>query len=189
MKTTSKEEIKALFPELDLVNNKELVDKACAIWKEAFEAGIWDDIMKPQFATLAPNVSLVNHTRTIIRNSVNMAENVKEAYGYKVDMDVLIISIVLHDVCKIVENDPGEVEGTCVKNNMGKTYQHGFMSGYYAQKYDFPEEIVATVIAHAGASKVIPRTIEGLILYYNDVADADIHFLISGAKLILDTRK
>lgn len=180
-------EIEKLFPELAEVKNADLRKAACEIWVEAFANSSWENIEDAQFATRAPGVALVKHTENVAANAIAVAKNVMEKYGYKIDMDVLILSAILHDVCKLEEMDMGDGgAGTSKKNGVGKIYQHGFLSGYYTQKYHFPKEITAIVVAHSGQSKVIPRSIEGLILYYSDMMDADIHFVEADTMLCLD---
>lgn len=94
----------------------------------------------------------------------------------------------MHDVCKLEEMEMGDQGSkTSRKSSLGKIYQHGFLSGYYTQKYGLPNEVTGLVVAHSGQSKVIPRSIEGMILYYADMMDADIHFVQAGTTLCLET--
>ena len=180
-------EIEVLFPQLAKVKDKELVKKACHIWVEAFEKSSWERIEDPQFAIRAQNVPLVKHTENVTDNSLLCAENMIKKYGYKVDLDVLIISAVLHDVCKLEENIIGEGRpGISEKSDLGKIYQHGFLSGFYTEKYGLPKEITALVVAHSGQSKVIPKCLEGLILIYADLLDADMHCLEAGTTLCME---
>lgn len=188
MKTISIEKIKEYFPQLSHVKNRELAEAACKIWVEAFSNSSWTQIEDAQFATRAPGVGLIKHTESVTDNALLIAENVIKKYGYHIDLDVLIVSSVLHDVCKLEEMDMDlGGPGTSTKNEIGKIYQHGFLSGYYTQKYGLPKEITALVVAHSGQSKVIPRTVEGMILYYADMMDADIHFVLAGTTLCLES--
>lgn len=187
MKNLTEQDILNYFPQLNLVQNKELVTKTCQIWLEAFNNSSWENIEDAQFATRAKNVSLVKHTENVTANVVFIAENTAKKFGYAIDMDTLIISAVLHDVCKLEENDMGtEGPGTCQKNAIGDAYQHGFLSGYYTQKYNMPIEITSFVIAHSGQSKMLPKKIEFLILYYADMMDADLHFVEANTTLCLE---
>lgn len=188
MKVVTTKSIMEFFPQLNKVKDKEKAEIACKIWVEAFENSSWADIDYAQFATRAPNVSLIKHTESVADNVVLIAENVRKKFGYEIDMDVLILSAVLHDVCKLEEMEIGDGGvGTSKKSAVGKIYQHGFLSGYYTQKYGLPKEVTALVVAHSGQSKVIPRSIEGMILYYADMMDADIHFVEAGTTLCLET--
>lgn len=155
---------------------------------EAFENSSWENIADAQFATRAPGVALVKHTESVTANALMIARNTVEKYGYEIDTDILILAAVLHDVCKLEEMEMGDQgSGTSRKSSLGKIYQHGFLSGYYTQKYGLPNEVTGLVVAHSGQSKVIPRSIEGMILYYADMMDADIHFVQAGTTLCLET--
>lgn len=180
-------DVEKMFPQLTLVKNEDLRKATCEIWVEAFEKSSWENIEDAQFATRAPGVALIKHTENVTANAIATAKNAIEKYHYDVDMDVLILASILHDVCKLEEMDMGaEGPGSSVKNSIGKVYQHGFLSGFYTQKYNFPKEVTAIVVAHSGQSKVIPRSIEGLIIYYCDMMDADLHFVEANTILCLE---
>ncbi|WP_058958379.1 HD domain-containing protein [Pantoea anthophila] len=180
------EKIKEFFPQLAAVKNRRLADAACEIWVEAFRNSAWENIEDAQFAIRAPDVSLVKHTENVTDNVLLIARNIQKKFGYEVDTDILIVSAVLHDVCKLEEMEMGAGgPGTSKKSQTGKLYQHGFLSGYYTHKYRLPEAITALVVAHSGQSKVIPQGIEGMILFYADMMDADVHFVHAGTDICL----
>ncbi len=184
----SKTMIENFFPQLAEVKDRNLVSAACEIWVEAFEKSTWENIDDAQFATRAPGVSLIRHTESVTDNALMIARNMIKKYGYSVNLDTIIIGAVLHDVCKLEEMEIGEGGiGTSKKSPVGEIYQHGFLSGYYCEKYNLPKEITAFAVAHSGQSKVIPRTIEGMILYYADMMDADVHFVEAGVTLCLES--
>ncbi|WP_210453828.1 HD domain-containing protein [Pantoea ananatis] len=180
------EKIKEYFPQLSEVKDKTLVDATCKIWVEALNNSTWKNIEEAQFATRAPNVGLIKHTESVTENVLVIARNMIRKFGYDINTDTLIISAVLHDVCKLeeMEMDVGG-PGTSKKSLTGKLYQHGFLSGYYCHKYGLPEEITALVVAHSGQSRVIPQGKEGMILFYADMMDADVHFVHVGTELCL----
>lgn len=183
----SREDVLTLFPALNEVTEKSWVDAACDIWSEAFDKSDWKEVNDAQFAARAPEVSLVKHTNSVVDNALRIAKRTKTEYQYPLDLDILIISGVLHDVCKLEEMtyDVGGV-GTSKKSPLGEIYQHGFLSGYYAQKYGLPKEVVAFCVSHAGQSKLLPKTKEELILFYCDVMDADLHFMDRKVSLTLE---
>lgn len=170
------EEVRDLFPELKYVRNKEWVQKACEIWKTVLARCKWKNPMDAQFGISAPGISLINHTRATTINSINLAKNLKELHGLDVpiDMDVIIIACVLHDVSKLIEMEPGENGTLCQGSEIGRTYQHAFFSAYYAEQAGLPGSIVTILTNHTAMSRVMPTTIEGMIVFYGDQADADI---------------
>ena len=188
MTKITEEMVRSYFPQLSEIKNQEYAKKAAEIWVEAFENSSWEDIADAQFATRAPGVALVKHTESVTANALMIARNTAEKYGYEINTDILILAAVLHDVCKLEEMEMGDQGSkTSRKSSLGKIYQHGFLSGYYTQKYGLPNEVTGLVVAHSGQSKVIPRSIEGMILYYADMMDADIHFVQAGTTLCLET--
>lgn len=188
-KSINIEEIEKAFPELNTINNVEWRKKVCNIWKEVFENSRWERLNDAQYNPLAPGISLVDHTRAVTLGALDLAKNLNKIFNVLVSNDVLIVSCLLHDVCKLVEYEPAGNGSIAKKSIIGKQYQHGFLSGYYALKENFPESIVSIVVSHSGESKTIPRSIEGLALYYADMADADFHRLIAGAPLLLEGKK
>lgn len=185
--TLNRQNILDFFPALNEVMNKEWVDTACDIWLEAFEKSDWKDVQDAQFAMRAPNVPLVQHTNSVVDNALKIAKRTIAEYNYPLDLDILIISGVLHDVCKLEEMTYGEGGvGTSKKSDIGAIYQHGFLSGFYAQQYNLPKEVVAFCVSHAGQSKLLPKTKEELILFYCDVMDADLHFMEANVPLTLE---
>jgi HD superfamily phosphodiesterase len=183
------EEIEKAFPELNMINNVEWRKKVCNIWKEVYENSRWERLNDAQYNPLAPGISLVDHTKAVTLGALDLAKNLNKIFNVPVNNDVLIVSCLLHDVCKLMEYEPAD-NGTIAKKSMiGKLYQHGFLSGYYALKEDFPESIVSILVCHTAESKTIPRSIEGIALYYADMADADFHRLIAGAPLLLENKK
>lgn len=189
MSRISIEEIRTLFPELDLVSNKEWAEKVCLIWKQAFEDSKWDKIEDAQHNHTTPNVSLIDHSRSVTVSALAMIKSLYDTFGVEADKDVVIVSCLLHDVCKLVENEPNGKLGESKKGNIGQIYQHGFLSGYYAMKAGLPEKIVANMINHTPMSRVVPRTLEGLALYYADSAVADFQKLIANVPLLAEGHK
>lgn len=181
-------EVRDMFPEVELLKNEEWKEKVCSIWKEAFENSNWSKLADAQYNPLAPNISLVDHTRAVTHGAISLSDSISSIFGIQVDKDILIVSCLLHDVCKLLEYDPSG-DGGAVKSKIGKNYQHGFLSGYYALKEGFPQEVVSILISHTHESRAIPRSLEGLALYYADMADADFHRLLAKAPLLMEKNK
>jgi len=187
MESTKKPaKIETLLPEIDLIGNHEWRTTVCDIWKEAYGESHWENISDAVFSSETPGFDLISHTRAVTCIALKIAEEAERFLGIHCDNDTIVVLCLLHDVCKLVENDPKHDNPAIPeKSPLGKIYQHGFMSGYYAQKRGLPERIVADLVAHSGKSKMIPATHEGLCMYYADVAVADHVFLKAGHKLIL----
>ncbi len=181
------EEISALFPELEMLKNEEWKKKIVSIWKEVYESSAWDNLCDAWYSPLTPGIDLVRHTRANVLCALGLVDVLKKLFNEDVNREVLIAACFLHDVCKLVEYIPCEI-GAC-KGPVGQAFQHGFFSGYYAQREGFPPEVVSIIVSHTSESKKIPKTLEGLALYYADVADCDFHRFIAGSPLLIDTHK
>ena len=187
MRKITIDEVAKHFPEIKLIQNEEWAKKVCEIWKEVFEESKWDNISDAWFNPVAPGVKLVSHTRANVLGAIALADVHKRLFNVDVNRDELIVICLLHDVSKLLEYEPAK-EGA-KKSSIGKNYQHGFLSAYYAQRAGFPESIVSIIISHTGESRVIPRSLEGIMMYYADVADADFHRVIAGSPLLLEKYK
>lgn len=165
------EHVAELLPEVEMIADSKLKETVCKIWQEAVELSNWPDMDNIQFNALCPGSRLVAHTRAVANAALGMLEAVSTHCGAAYDRDAMIVEALLHDVCKVLENDP--TEDGCKKNKIGKTYQHGFLSGYFAQKYGLPSDMVSAVVSHTNASRVVPHTLEGIYLFYADMACAD----------------
>lgn len=65
-------------------------------------------------------------------------------------------------------------KGGCIPTDIGYDFQHGFYSAYYAEKAGLPAEIVTMILNHTAFSRMMPNTLESVILYFADMADAEV---------------
>jgi putative nucleotidyltransferase with HDIG domain len=185
----SLDEVASYLPEIHRIQNKEWREKICRIWQEAYEVSAWENFSEMPFNYLTPGFDLIGHTRGTTLSALAIAENLETLWNVSMDKDVLLASCLLHDVCKAIEYAPGENPGRIVKSDKGKVYQHGFLSAYYAMREGFPDEVVSIVLSHTGASRVCPDSLEGIALYYADMAFADFPRKQSGIKLLMESTK
>jgi putative nucleotidyltransferase with HDIG domain len=182
------EEIKKLFPELEKVKNGEWVQKTCEIWKTAIEKSKWEKIEDAKFGDYEnPEISLVAHTRAVIRYALYCADIINDFHGYevKIDFDVLIITCILHDVSKMLEYEPDPDGKPCRISETGRTYQHGFYGAHYAEAAGFPPSVTTAIINHTSFSRVMPSTIESVILFFADQVDAELHKFLHGKSSVI----
>lgn len=180
-KTVSREEFAQCFPFWNRIENPEWKTCVYEIWKEFFQMSEWEHLRDARFMPLTPEVSLVEHVENVTEGSVALAEVSVKNYQTPVDFDVLIVSALLHDVSKLIEMAPGK-EGI-EKTKIGKTFQHGYYGAYAAQSRGLPDCIVTNILTHTGFSKTPPSTIEGIFLFYADMADSDTHRFRDGITL------
>ena len=186
-RSLSGKEVLRLFPQLGMVSRKDWVEKAQRIWMEVWSSSKWPKLEKAPASLRTPRASLVNHTRAVLQGALSIAEARARVYGEKVDRDILIIAAVIHDVSKLVEYEPFRGKGRL--SRLGEAYQHGFYAAYRALVHDLPPEIVHIVLSHTTQTKSVPRSKEGLVLYYADMADADLNRHRENAPSLLGEHK
>lgn len=184
--TVSLEDVASYLPEIALIENEDWRDRICRIWKSAYEASAWEDFSGIAFNYMTPGFDLIAHTRGTTLSALAIAENLEKLWGAKMDRDVLIAACLLHDVSKALEYDPGTKSGTAVKSKKGSMYQHGFFSAWYAMNENFPDEVTSIVLSHTGASRSCPDSLEGIALFYADMAFADFPRKLSGVRLLME---
>jgi putative nucleotidyltransferase with HDIG domain len=120
----------------------------------------------------------------VVQGAIALAE-CRQSTGYTIDLDMVIIAAVLHDVSKLVEFGPGQEPGTAVKTDHGRKFQHGFYGAHWAMAVGLPDDIAHIILSHSGSTRTFPLTEEGLLVLYADLADADICRLRAGAPLLV----
>ncbi|WP_313291853.1 HD domain-containing protein [Faecalispora jeddahensis] len=175
------DQLHGFFPEMDDVANKDWVRQACSVWEEALRRSRWKNLSDAPFGVATPGITLLGHTKAVLHNALGIARNLREVHQSQVEInyDVLIISCILHDVDKLLAFEPAE-SGELRYSEIARTYQHGFYSAYYAERAGLPASIVTLLINHTALSRMAPSTIEGMILFYADIADADLCKFIHG---------
>jgi putative nucleotidyltransferase with HDIG domain len=179
--------IRKRFPQLELVKRREWADAACEIWADLWEQSSWKVLDEVPANPLTPTASLINHVQAVVENCIHVAKIRESLYGDNVDMDVLIMGAVLHDASKVIEfewRDGGEVV-----SKLGELYQHGFYAACKALESKLPDEIVHIILTHTGATRVCPKTVEGLVLCYCDMVDSDLNRLRDGSPLLITSHK
>jgi 23S rRNA maturation-related 3'-5' exoribonuclease YhaM len=176
-----KDSILKAFPLISEIKDATLKDMVLETW-----AQVWRESPYKDLAT-APNTSsalggsqkLVDHVALVGKLALSMAAAMEKVYGPKVNRDVLIADVALHDVDKLVmyERKENKVDGT----ELGKTIPHGNYGALVAFRVGVPREIVSTVLNHSVfASKVDPTTLEGVLLRYSDHAAFQSDRILSG---------
>lgn len=168
-------DLKAMFPELDTMSNRDWAEAVVSIWLEVLERSQWEQASDARFSVGISEISLIAHTRAVLNYALEIADSLRAVHGRSVSLnrDVLVAGCILHDVDKLLALAP-DGKGVCVPTDIGYDVQHGFYSAYYAEKAGLPLEIVTMLLDHTAYSRMMPNSLEGIILYYADMADAEV---------------
>ena len=161
-----------VWPEINWIKNKELREKTIQCWMYAIEKSVLtlDDLQKIPFSLLIKDcsISFLNHKRTAVQLSVDIAKRMKENFGNQIniDMDFLISGAVLIDVGKLVEYD--KVDGKLTTSKAGKLLRHPFSGVAIADRFNLPPEVQHIIAYHAKEGDSANRSVEAIIVHHAD---------------------
>ncbi|MCK4358413.1 MAG: HDIG domain-containing protein [Candidatus Cloacimonetes bacterium] len=165
-------EIKELWPELNLIKNKDLREKVANTWKLAFEKSVLipEDLERIPFTLLVEDckVSFMAHKRSVVHIAYESAKVMKKYFGYNlpIDLDVVVAGAILADVGKLVEY---EKDGDTIKfSKSGTLLRHAFTGVSLAQVCGVPDEVCHIIAVHSKEGDAFKRTTEGLIVHHAD---------------------
>jgi putative nucleotidyltransferase with HDIG domain len=168
------------LPELNLISNQTYREAVIQIWFEVWKESEWDNIHAVPKSLDVLEYSNVQHVRSVTQQAAACADIIEKTHNITVDRDILITGALLHDVSKFLEyGENGK------KTKHGKLMQHAVYGVHKAIEHHLPIEIQHLIVSHTGLSRVMPQTIESLILHYVDFLDSDVLLHVLGKPLFL----
>ena len=167
-----KEKVKKIWPEIEWIKDAELRKKTIDCWVYAIENSVLspEDLEVIPFSLLIKDckVSFMNHKRTAVQLSVDIAKKMKENFGdeIKIDMDLLISGAILIDVGKLIEYD--KVDGKLTTSKAGKLLRHPFSGVALADRFALPPEVQHIIAYHAKEGDLAKRSVEAIIVHHAD---------------------
>jgi putative nucleotidyltransferase with HDIG domain len=147
-----REMVRKIWPELEWIKNKELREKTLDCWVYAIKNSVLtiEDLETIPFSLLIKDckVSFMNHKRTAVQLSVDIAKRMKKNFKneIRIDMDLLISGAILIDVGKLVEYD--KVGGVLTTSKTGKLLRHPFSGVAIADRFGLVKRSVESIIIH-----------------------------------------
>ncbi len=161
-----------IWPEINWIKNEELREKTIQCWIYAIENSVLsvEDLEVIPFSLLIKdcNISFINHKRTAVQLSVDIAKRMKENFKdeIKIDMDLLISGAILIDVGKLLEYD--KVDGKLTTSKAGKLLRHPFSGVAIADRFGLPAEVQHIIAYHAKEGDLAKRSVEAIIVHHAD---------------------
>ncbi len=166
------EELLALVPEFNLIQDPTLREKCVKAWEEGMRRGGWkpSELKEMAFTLLIPDcpVSFVEHTRAVTLTCAAVAEVFEQVYGDRnpIHRDHLMAGALLHDVGKLLEYT--RVDGRTAKSEFGTRLRHPFGGVILAAEQGLPSQVLHMIAAHAKEGDLVQRSKEATILYHAD---------------------
>jgi len=172
-----KQKVLKIWPEINWIQNKELKEKVLSCWIYAIENSVLtpEDLEVIPFSLLIKDckISFMNHKRTAVQLSVDIAKRMKENFGNEIhiDMDTLIAGAILIDVGKLIEYD--KVNGQLTTSKAGKLLRHPFSGVAIADRFNLPHEVQHIIAYHAKEGDLAKRSVEAIIVHHADFVSFD----------------
>jgi 7,8-dihydroneopterin 2',3'-cyclic phosphate phosphodiesterase len=130
----------------------------------------------------------VEHIVSAAEIALALCDSVEKIYHGKVNRDLVLAGILLHDVFKVVtyeERKTGGYDSTRLADYL----DHLSLATAELVRRGFPLELVHIVSAHHGAyGPIRPRTVEALICHLADLADSRLNGEVLSAAAYLSRR-
>lgn len=164
--------IKSLWPEIAWIGNETLRKQVTEAWEYALKNSVLspDDLETIPFSLLVKDgsVSFMNHKRTCVQLSVDIARRMQENFGdaISIDMDILTAGAILIDIGKLQEY--ALVDGKLVTSDAGKIVRHPFSGVAVADRFGLPPEVLHIIATHSKEGDLGHRTVESIIVHHAD---------------------
>lgn len=167
-----KEKVLEIWPEIEWIEDHELKEKVTQCWIYALENSVLspDDLKEIPFSLLLKdcNVTFMNHKRTAVHLSVDIAKRMKNNFEEEIDidMDILIAGSILIDVGKLLEYEI--IDGKLTTSSAGKLVRHPFSGLAIADRFGIPAEVQHIIATHSKEGDLGKRTVESIIVHHAD---------------------
>lgn len=121
---------------------------------------------------------LKRHINEVARVGLDLARRAEQDWGVKPDLEILIPTLLLHDVDKpllYVRKD-----GKIVHTPLSRQLPHGVIGAMLLRDLGFDPRVVNTVATHAASSPFHGSNFEAYVLHYADFFVADHAAMLSG---------
>ncbi len=117
----------------------------------------------------------LEHVLSTAKLAWTLCDVVEEGYGGKVDRDLVVAGVLLHDIFKPLTYAVDE-NGDFTSSDIAEYLDHVSLATSELVRRDFPLSLVHMVTAHYGSyGPMKPRTIEALVLHLADNADSQLN--------------
>ena len=167
-----KEEVKKMWPELNLIKDEQLREKVLNTWILALEQSSLsiEDLYEIPFTLLVKDckVNFMAHKQAVVHIAYESAKVMKEYFGDElvIDLDVVVSGAILADVGKMLEYE--RVNGKTVFSKTWKYLRHPFTGVSLARSCGVPDKVCHIIASHATEGDIVTRSTEAVIVHHAD---------------------
>lgn len=163
---------------LDLVSQP-LREKIVTAWLSTWSSSPYQALADMPYSPGAPHYRLEWHVNDVTRAGVDLARRAATDWGKRVDNDVLVPILILHDVDKplmYTRESPDKVGYSQLAHEL----PHGVVGAMLLKELGFDHSIVSSVATHAGNAPFHGRNFEAYVLHYADYFATDHAIMLEG---------
>ena len=114
----------------------------------------------------------IEHAVATTEIALNLCNVIKRIYHGKVDKDLVLAGVILHDIFKPLTYE--EKDGIYVSTPLAERIDHLTLIVSELVRRGFPLDLIHIVCAHHGgdAGPIWPRTVEALVVHLADITDS-----------------
>lgn len=129
---------------------------------------------------------LLEHTLSTINIAMAICDSVERIYGGRVNRDLVISGVLLHDIFKPLTYERKE-NGAYRNSPLGERLDHLTLAASELTRRGFPLDLIHIVVAsHGQSGPISPKTIEALICHIADEADSKMNAeILNAAKYLV----
>ena len=117
----------------------------------------------------------IEHVVATAKLALALCDLVENVYGGKVNRDLVLAGVLLHDIFKPVTYAVDE-NGNYSSSNLAEYMDHVSLATAELVRRDFPLPLVHIVLAHYGGyGPMRPRTVEALVVHLADNTDSQLN--------------
>ncbi len=183
MKKKIPNEIRILLPLIREIKDQNLQEQVLQAWARAAKEGSFKNLKEIPFSVEIPTCSLFEHIQWVMEAALLISGLVERRMKISVNRDLLIASVLLHDLGKAFEYQKEKNQYS--KSEIGKKFMHGFWGAHVALEQGVSQDLAHLISTHSKDSPIHAKLIEGVILHYADFAHADALRFQKGMELFL----
>lgn len=165
-----REQIQKIWPEIEWIKDEEIKEKTYKCWEYAVQNSVLsaDDLEKIPFSLLIDdcNITFMNHKRTAVQLSVEIAKIMEKNFNTVINWDYLISGAILIDVGKLLEYQI--IDGKLGTSREGHLLRHPFSGVAIADRFGLPSDIQHIIAYHSKEGDLGKRTVESIIVHHAD---------------------
>lgn len=162
---------------LDLVS-PDVRETIVTAWVSSWSSSPYQELAEMPFSPSAPDYRLEWHVNDVTRTGVDLAKRAAADWGAKIDWDVMMSILILHDVDKPLMYTR-DVDGVGY-SQLSRELPHGVVGAMLLKELGFPPIVVSTVATHAGNAPFHGSNFEAYVLHYGDYFAADRAMFLAG---------